>query len=115
MNSKKILMLPLLLIFFVFHLQAQNTAKIEGKQLKDLAGNWNGELTYLDYRDDKSKVTLKVRTTNVWANSKLTRNVVFTEPNGKEIKNDSVLTIADDSRSLLEDKDKWRVVKNIYD
>lgn len=115
MKIKPILFLLALVTLFGIEAAAQNSVKIEDKNLKELAGNWRGELTYLDYRDDKSKVTLKVRTLNNWAKPNLTRDVVFTEPNGKEIKSNSVLKIGDDKRSLIEDKDSWRVVKNDYD
>jgi hypothetical protein len=115
MKFKTVLFMALLTAFVIVRAEAQTATKIEGKNLKVLAGSWKGELTYLDYKDDKSKVVLKVRTTNVWANPNLTRNIVFTEPNGKEIKSDSVLKIGDDKRSLLEDKDTWRVVKNVFD
>ncbi len=29
--------------------------KVKNKEFKNLAGNWNGELEYLDYQNDKSK------------------------------------------------------------
>ena len=115
MKTKTILFLLLCVTVYAFEANGQTVVKIEESHLKELTGNWSGELTYLDYKDDKSKISLKVRTTNSWSKPALTRRTIFTEPNGKEIKSDSVLKIGDDRRSLDEDKDNWRVVKNDYD
>lgn len=115
MKIKVFLFLLAALALCTFEAQAQKGAKIDGKNLKELAGNWSGELIYLDYGDDKSKITLKVKTQNIWTKTNLKRDVVFTEPNGKEIKSSSAMTIGDDKRTLIEDKDSWRVVKNIFD
>lgn len=90
-------------------------AKLNADQLQTLSGSWEGTLTYLDYQNDKSKVTLKVKSVNQWLAPNLSRDVIFTEPNGKEIKSAAVTTVANDGKNITEDKLTWAVIKNAFD
>ena len=57
---------------------------LDDSDLSKLAGEWTGSLTYTDYSDDKSKVTLSTDLTIVDKNGKLKFRYVYTEPGGGE-------------------------------
>lgn len=89
--------------------------KVKNKELKNLAGNWDGELEYLDYQNDKSKTRLKLRSLNSVKNGKVSQEIVYIEPNGKEVKNGSSFALSPDGRQIVEEKMNWTITKNSFD
>ncbi len=89
--------------------------KVKNKELKNLAGNWDGELEYLDYQNDKSKTRLKLRSVNTFKDGKVSQAIVYVEPNGKEIKSGGSFALSPDGRQIVEEKMKWTITKNFFD
>jgi len=89
--------------------------KVKNKELKNLAGNWDGELEYLDYQNDKSKTRLKLRSLNTVAGGKVSQEIVYIEPNGKEIKSGVSFALSSDGLLIVEEKMKWTITKNLCD
>ncbi len=84
---------------------------------KFLEGEWEGELTYLDYKDNRTRVTIgasveyRLRTTGVWF------RFTYIEPNGKTVLGDpGSIRIARDEKGIIEDNDEWKLIsKSIAD
>jgi len=89
--------------------------KVKNKQLKNLTGNWEGELEYLDYQNDKSKTRLKLRSLNTVKDGKVPQQIVYVEPNGKEVKSGGSFALSPDGRQIVEEKMKWTITKNSFD
>ena len=89
--------------------------KVKNKELKNLAGNWDGELEYLDYQNDKSKTRLKLRSLNTVKDGKVSQEIVYIEPNGKEVKSGGAFALSPDGRQIVEEKMKWTITKNSFD
>ena len=76
-----------------------------------LVGDWAGELTYLDYADGASRVTLGVRTTIREDAGALVFSTVYTEPDGREVGGgDARLAPGTDPARLAFEGADWRVV-----
>lgn len=88
---------------------------VKNKELKNLAGNWEGELEYLDYQNDKSKTRLKLRSVNTVKDGKVSQAIVYIEPNGKEVKSGGAFALSPDGREIVEEKIKWTITKNSFD
>jgi hypothetical protein len=97
----------------VSNLSAQ--VKVNNNELKNLAGNWDGELEYLDYQNDKSKTLLKLRSLNTVKDGKVSQEIVYIEPNGKEVKSGDSFALSPDGRQIVEEKMKWTITKNVFD
>lgn len=89
--------------------------KVNAKELNDLAGNWEGNLEYLDYQDEKSKITLKLRAIVGVVNGKVSQQTVYIEPNGKEVKGGGSYALSTDGTRILEEKMMWTITKNTFD
>ena len=89
--------------------------KVKNKELKSLAGNWEGELEYLDYQNDKSKTRLKLRSVNTFKDGKVSQAIVYLEPNGKEVKSSGSFALSPDGRAIVEEKMTWTITKNSFD
>lgn len=89
--------------------------KVKNKELKNLAGNWDGELEYLDYQNDKSKTRLKLSSLNTVENGKVSQAIVYVEPNGKTVKGGGSFALSPDGREIVEEKMKWTITKNSFD
>ena len=89
--------------------------KVKNKELKSLAGNWEGELEYLDYQNDKSKTRLKLRSVNTFKDGKVSQAIVYLEPNGKEVKSSGSFALSPDGRAIIEEKMTWTITKNSFD
>jgi hypothetical protein len=84
---------------------------------KFLEGEWEGELTSLDYKDNRTRVTIgasvefRLRTTGVWF------RFTYVEPNGKTTLGDpGSIRISKDAKGIIEDNDEWRLVsKSVQD
>lgn len=113
---KKLLLSAIALLFiagFVSNAAAQG--KVKAKELKNLAGNWSGELEYLDYSDGKSKVKLKLRAVNTVKDGRVSQEIFYVEPSGKEVKGGSVFSVSADGTQIVEEKMQWTITKNSYD
>ncbi len=89
--------------------------KVKNKELKNLAGNWEGELEYLDYQNDKSKTRLKLRSLNTVKDGKVSQEIIYVEPNGKEVKSGGSFALSADGLQIVEEKMKWTITKNFFD
>lgn len=89
--------------------------KVKDKELKNLVGNRQGELEYLDYQNDKSKTRLKLRSLNTFKDGKFSQEIVYIEPNGKEVKSGGSFALSLDGRQIVEEKMKWTITKNRFD
>ncbi len=89
--------------------------KVKNKELKNLAGNWDGELEYLDYQNDKSKTRLKLRSINTFKDGKVSQEIVYIEPNGKEVESAGAFALSPDGLQIVEKKMKWTITKNFFD
>lgn len=89
--------------------------RVKNKELKNLAGNFVGELEYLDYKNDTSKTVLKLRSINTITGSKVSQAIIYIEPNGKEVKSASAFTISADGTKLSEEKMTWTIIGNRFD
>lgn len=76
-----------------------------------LVGRWAGELTYTNYRDDATRVTLGVQTTVREEAGALVFATVYTEPDGREVGGgESRLEPGADPSRLRYDGEPWRVL-----
>lgn len=89
--------------------------KVKNKELKNLAGNWQGELEYLDYKNDESKTRLKLSSLNTIKDGKFSQEIVYVEPNGKTVKSGGSFALSPDGRQIVEEKIKWTITKNSFD
>ena len=62
---------------------AQQKAKITNSFLQAMQGDWNGKLTYTDYQDDLTQVTMDVWLKSELINNKLVSQFFYKEPDGK--------------------------------
>lgn len=102
-------------IGLLFSSASAQKIKVENDELKNLAGDWTGELEYLDYQNDKSKTRLKLRSTNTVAGGKVSQAIVYIEPNGKEIKSGGSFALSADGMQIVEEKMRWTITKNSFD
>jgi len=79
--------------------QEVNLSDFEG-----LIGNWQGSLTYLDYGDDKTRVSLETRLEAAIKGNELKMDFYYTEPNGEVV-------IGKEKIAISERKGKWFVNK----
>jgi|GEM_PF-258762 len=75
-----------------------------------LVGDWAGELTYLDYQDDASRVTLGLRTSVREDAGALVLSTVYTEPDGREVGGGDARLAPGTDPSRLTYGAEWRVV-----
>ncbi len=100
------IILSCLFLFFSVCATAQRNG-LTDKDLKDLAGNWSGTLTYTDYSDDKTHTSLPTQLVIVDLKDSLGLNFTYTEPNGKKVTDKSSLRI-------YEDGDKLNIDGHVY-
>ena len=67
-------------LFFVISINAQ--AQLSTDNLSAIVGEWTGTLTYLNYSDDKTLVTLPVEIIATDAGKAIDLLMIFTEPGG---------------------------------
>ena len=92
-ESKPVFDRHMLAFLFALTLQAAPAA-----DLAFLAGRWQGTLTYLDYKDNKTHVTLQATLTCTRTDGGLRYRFEYVEPNGKTVAGDeTVVTISPDS------------------
>jgi hypothetical protein len=82
---------------------AQNKDGISQKDIKTLAGNWEGTLVYLDYSDDETPVTMLTSLHIADLGDSLLLNFLYQEPNGKKVSDQSIMRIVDNGDKLVYD------------
>lgn len=98
--------MPFLLVL-ALALTAQATARPD---LSFLVGKWSGTLTYLDYKDNKSRVELKATLVCTLVADGLRYQFNYVEPNGKPVQGDeTAMTIGADGRTIKIGEDEWTV------
>jgi hypothetical protein len=71
-------LITVFLVLCSLTVHAQNT--LSDTTFRQLAGNWIGNLTYTDYKDNRTQVTMRVRQDAAYSNNQLIVNVFYTEP-----------------------------------
>ncbi|MEQ8713142.1 MAG: hypothetical protein RIC80_08990 [Cyclobacteriaceae bacterium] len=71
-----------ILISLLILISASAQAQLTTDNLNAIVGEWTGTLTYLNYRDDKTLVTLPVEVTATNAGKSIDLIMIFEEPGG---------------------------------
>ena len=82
---------------------------IDPMELFKLNGKWEGTLTYTDYQDDISKSTLGCSMIMEWKNKGGKMTILFTEPNGRVIKDRAKIKVKKDGTMMNFDGNSYRV------
>ena len=105
-------LITLILSLMVFLLIGQSVGTSE---LDEINGNWAGTLTYTDYRDDSSQSTLECKMESKWKGNNGRLTFLFTEPNGKVIKDKTKIKLRKNGTKVIFDG-KYKVTEfNSYD
>ena len=80
------------------------------RDLAGLPGNWIGQLTYTDYKDDKTQVTLPTKLEIMMVNDSLRFQYSYTESNGKVVKDNGDMSIYNDGKQLFYDDHEFDVM-----
>ncbi len=83
----------LIILVLVSVLCTAQVVTISPSELEQMTGQWEGTLTYTDYRDDTATSTLKCKMNGAWTGKKGIINIGFTEPNGEVIYDKSSLKL----------------------
>ncbi|TAE22383.1 MAG: hypothetical protein EAZ92_15795 [Candidatus Kapaibacterium sp.] len=86
-------------------LYAQQTAKIPDGFLESMQGDWKGKLTYTDYQNDATQVTMDVWLKSSIENKKLIKQFYYQEPNSttkQKSKSQDTTLIAKEGYALVE-------------
>lgn len=79
--------------------------------LSFLESVWSGTLTYLDYQDNTSQVTLPMTAEFEGANLRFIGNYAFTEPNGSIVTDTSTVELSEDGSTLTVGDSSFRVTE----
>lgn len=79
------------------------SATLPAEALTPLEGEWTGSLSYLDYGDNETRVTLPTTVDFTRTNKGLSYTYVYTEPNGQTIEDEGVLMLLGDNRVRMGD------------
>lgn len=83
------------------------------QDLSLLEGRWSGTLTYLDYKDNKTHVTLQTTLDATRTANELRYRFSYVEPNGKPVTGDETLVVASaDGRSIRIGSDEWTITSS---
>jgi len=93
---------------FCFQLNSQS---VSTEELKKIAGNWNGQLTYTDYQDDVSQSTLDCGLKAKCRNNECTLWFLFTEPDGRIVKDKTKLKLKESGMTFVLGKESYKVVE----
>ncbi|MFK7884392.1 MAG: hypothetical protein AB8F26_09460 [Phycisphaerales bacterium] len=74
-----------------------------------LEGNWSGTLTYLDYQDNTTRVSLPMTATFNGSDQRLSGVYAFTEPNGSIINDASSIELTNNGTKLTLGEDTFDV------
>ena len=98
-----------LLLFFSAAVTAQNNrGLVFNKELKMLVGNWEGTTIYTDPKKGNLQFTLKTKLEVIDLTDSLKLNFSYTDPEGMETMDTSILRIYDK-------EDKLRIDHQLYD
>ena len=98
-----------LVIFCSLAVNAQNNrGLVFNKELKILVGNWEGKVVYTDPKKNNAQVILKARLQVTELTDSLKLNFIYTDPDGNESRDSSILCIYDK-------EDKLRIDRELYD
>lgn len=78
--------------------------------LQKLAGDWDGELEYLDYSDGKSLVKLATNIQAHYEKDRLVKNTNYVEPNGVIVKETGFFMASKDDKVWTDDDGTWKIV-----
>ncbi len=90
---------------YVPSVSAQQTAKIPDGFLESMQGDWKGKLTYTDYQNDATQVTMDVWLKSTIENKKLIKQFYYREPDGttkQKSKSQDTTIIAKEGYALVE-------------
>lgn len=104
-----LLALALLVLSVACSTAPPQRATISPKDLLPLVGKWTGSLTYLDYQDNQTEVTLHTVIEYKMENERLNYTVEFVEPSGKIVNGSGFLQIPL-SQTLLFDGTAYSLV-----
>ncbi|TAE47525.1 MAG: hypothetical protein EAZ44_02260 [Cytophagia bacterium] len=79
---KKIIIILTCVLLLHTNIYAQKKVKVPQKFLQSMQGDWKGKLTYTDYQDDLTQVTMDVWVQNTIVNKKLIKQFFYKEPDG---------------------------------
>ena len=100
-----------LLIFCAMALNAQNNrGLVFNKELKILVGNWEGKVVYTDPKKNNAQVILKTRLQVIDLTDSLKLNFIYTDPDGNETRDSSILRIYDKEDKLSIDHALYDIV-----
>jgi hypothetical protein len=96
--------------------KVESVSRLAPGDLDFLVGKWVGTLEYLDYKDDRTKQTIKASLDCSAKDDGVAYRFSYVEPNGKALTGDSVkLTIAATGTSLLVNDEPWTVAATSID
>ncbi len=103
----KIKLFILFVIFLALNttIHAQKKAKITDLFLQSMQGDWKGKLTYTDYQDDSTQVTMDVWLKSSIIDNKLIKQFFYKEPDGdtkQKSKSQDTTYIIDKGYKLVE-------------
>jgi len=70
-----------------------------------MAGAWTGTLTYLDYQDNETRVSLPTEVEFARADQGLSYRFLYTEPSGATVEDEGALRLDPDGRVSMGDSD----------
>ena len=80
------------------------------RDLAGLPGTWTGQLTYTDYKDDKTQVSLATKLEIINSTDSLQFKYAYTEPNGKVVKDNGDMRIYNDGKQLSYDGHEFDIM-----
>lgn len=115
---QKVLKMTILVSFFFLGnlfipcVTAQST-KVNNSDFKNLTHQWKGNLQYLNYQDDKTKVTIPCVMETDFKNDKLQFIITFDEmKDGEKMTNQGSIQISKDEDYFIMDEDKWKITSS---
>lgn len=100
----------ILFMFFVSICPAQKKSASPA-DLKDLPGNWKGQLVYTDYKDDKTQVTLQTTIHISSSGDSMLMDFTYTEPNGKKVTDKGSIRIYNDGKNIYYDGNEYDIIR----
>lgn len=102
----------LLTIWSSFGFAQNNT--VSNSDFKEMIADWTGNLSYLNYQDDKSIFTIPCILKTTFKNGKLKTKITYDEldKKGKKMTSKSSFHISKDGQHLMVGKDKWKIISS---
>ena len=83
---------------------AQEATSPDPMSIEDFAfltGSWDGALEYLNYGDDKTRVSLPTRAVYSHQEDHIAYRFIYTEPNGEEVQGEGSIRVAGGNRVMF--------------